>query len=41
VRELFVADANEIAEGSRLVVETGGVEIGVFRRDGEYYAWRN
>jgi nitrite reductase/ring-hydroxylating ferredoxin subunit len=30
-----------IAEGSRLVVETGGVEIGVFRRNGEYYAWRN
>ena len=30
MKELFVADENEIAEGGRKVVETGGVEIGVF-----------
>ena len=41
MKELFVADENEIAEGGRKVVETGGVEIGVFRSNGEYYAWRN
>ena len=41
VTELFVAGADEIAEGGRKVVETGGVEIGVFRSNGEYFAWRN
>ena len=41
MRELFVAGADEIAEGGRKVVETGGVEIGVFRSNGEYFAWRN
>lgn len=41
MREVFVADEAEIAEGGRKVVATGGVEIGVFRSGGGYYAWRN
>jgi nitrite reductase (NADH) small subunit len=41
VREVFVAGEEEIADGGRKVVEVGGVEIGVFRNDGAYYAWRN
>ena len=41
MRELLVAGEDEIAEGGRKVVETGGVEIGVFRSNGEYFAWRN
>jgi nitrite reductase/ring-hydroxylating ferredoxin subunit len=41
VKELYVAGAEEIAEGGRRVIETGGIEIGVFRSNGEYFAWRN
>ena len=41
MRELLVAGEDEIAEGGRKVVETGGIEIGVFRTNGAYFAWRN
>ena len=41
MKEVFVAGQDEIAEGGRKVVEAGGVEIGVFRSNGEYFAWRN
>ncbi len=41
MRELFVAGEGEIAEGGRKVVEIGGIEVGVFRNNGEYFAWRN
>lgn len=41
MKELFVASQDEIAEGGRKVVETGGFEIGVFRSNGDYFAWRN
>jgi nitrite reductase/ring-hydroxylating ferredoxin subunit len=36
-----VAGEDEIAEGGRKVVDADGVEIGVFRSNGSYYAWRN
>jgi nitrite reductase/ring-hydroxylating ferredoxin subunit len=38
---LSVASESEIAEGGRMVVATGGVEIGVFRSNGAYHAWLN
>lgn len=41
MREVFVAEEAEIAEGSRKVVDADGVEIGVFHSNGAYYAWRN
>ena len=41
MKELFVGSENEIAEGDRKVVDAGGVEIGVFRSNGEYFAWAN
>jgi nitrite reductase/ring-hydroxylating ferredoxin subunit len=40
-RDVFVAGADEIADGGRKVVEAGGVEIGVFNNNGAYFAWRN
>lgn len=39
--EYAVADAADFADGDRLVVEIDGRSIGVFRVDGEYYAYSN
>jgi nitrite reductase/ring-hydroxylating ferredoxin subunit len=41
VKEVFVAREEEIAEGGRKVIVAEEVEVGVFRLDGEFYAWRN
>src|SRR5688500_4416497 len=41
VKEIFVAPEAEIADGGRKVIVADAVEIGVFRLDGAYYAWRN
>lgn len=41
MRELFVCNEAELAEGSRKVIADSGVEIGVFRLDGDVLAWRN
>lgn len=37
----IVADADEIADGERIVIQLEGREIAVFRHDGEYFAYLN
>lgn len=39
--EHVIADADEIGDGERLLVEVEGRELGVFRLDGEYHAYIN
>ena len=41
MREIFVAREAEMSDGERKIVIDDKVEIGVFRVDGAYYAWRN
>jgi len=41
MREIFVAHEHEISDGGRRIVIDDDVEIGVFRVDGAFYAWRN
>lgn len=41
MREVFVAQEGEIADGGRKVIAHDGLEVGVFRVDGAFYAWRN
>lgn len=41
MKEIFVARENEISDGERKIVIDENVEIGVFRIDGAFYAWRN
>jgi nitrite reductase/ring-hydroxylating ferredoxin subunit len=41
MKEIFVARESEIADGQRKIVVDDQVEIGVFRVDGAFYAWRN
>ena len=38
---VVVAASEDVPEGGRVVVDLEGVEVGVFRVDGELYAWRN
>ena len=39
--DLYVGKENEFADRDRKVVVQGDLEIGVFRLDGEFYAWEN
>ena len=39
--EWFVAKASEFADGARRIVNAGKREIGVFHKDGAYYAYTN
>ncbi len=39
--EIFVARASELPDGERRIVAHDGLEIGVFRWQGAYYAYRN
>jgi len=41
VAEVFVGSAADFSENDRLIVRNGALEIGVFHRDGAYYAYRN
>jgi len=41
MREIFVAREHEICDGERKIIIDDKVEIGVFRVDGAFYAWRN
>ena len=41
MREVFVAKRSEFPEGARRIVVSGDLEIGVFRRNGAFYAYRN
>ena len=36
-----VTDVASFGEGTKKVVRVGEVEVGVFRIDGNFYAWRN
>jgi nitrite reductase/ring-hydroxylating ferredoxin subunit len=39
--ELFVAKVSDFADGERHIVRHEGLEIGVFRWEGEFFAYRN
>jgi nitrite reductase/ring-hydroxylating ferredoxin subunit len=39
--EWFVAKASELPDGDRRIVSAGKQEIGVFHKDGAYYAYSN
>jgi len=39
--EVFVAKASELPDGDRRIVTAGEEEIGVFHKDGVYYAYSN
>ena len=39
--EIFVARSSEFADGERRIVSQGTLEVGVFRWDGQFYAYRN
>lgn len=39
--EIFVEHTEKFADGDRRIVSSGALEIGVFRWDSEYYAYRN
>jgi nitrite reductase/ring-hydroxylating ferredoxin subunit len=41
VPRFFVAKAAELAEGDRRIVNADGREIGVFHKNGAYYAYSN
>lgn len=41
MKHYLVGKVDEFAEGGRKVVSCDGVEIGVFRLDGEFHAWYN
>lgn len=39
--EIFVDQASRFADGDRRIVTSGALEIGVFRWEGQFYAYRN
>ncbi len=39
--EVFVGTAADFNDNDRVIVRDGALEIGVFHRNGEYYAYRN
>ena len=39
--ECFVAKASEMQDGDRRIVVAGSAEIGVFYKDGDYFAYSN
>ena len=39
--ELYVAKESDFGERDRKIIAQGELEIGVFRLDGEFYAWEN
>ncbi len=41
MREVFIAKRSELMDGERRIVVSGDLEIGVFRRNGALYAYRN
>jgi nitrite reductase/ring-hydroxylating ferredoxin subunit len=38
---IVVGAQEDLLEGGRVVVDVDGIEIGIFRLDGELYAWEN
>jgi nitrite reductase/ring-hydroxylating ferredoxin subunit len=41
VAELYVGKESEFGERDRKIIAQGELEIGVFRVDGQFYAWEN
>lgn len=41
MQTIRVCRTDELDEGGKIVVDAGGVEIGVFRQGGDYFAWKN
>jgi nitrite reductase/ring-hydroxylating ferredoxin subunit len=41
VADLYVAKETDFGERDRKIIAQGELEIGVFRLDGEFYAWEN
>lgn len=41
MREVFVGSRSELEEGTRLLIEIDGVEIGVLEHGGELFAYEN
>lgn len=41
MRETLLFDKAELADGDVKIVQANGVEIGVFRQDDRYYAYKN
>ena len=39
--EIYVGKEAEFSDRDRKIVAEGEIEVGVFRLDGEFYAWRN
>ena len=39
--EVFICKIGDIPDGGRRIVDAAGVEIGVYRQAGRYYAYRN
>ena len=39
--EVFVSKLSDMADGDRRIVASGAQEVGVFRKDGRYYAYSN
>jgi nitrite reductase/ring-hydroxylating ferredoxin subunit len=38
---IVAALAEDVLEGGRVVVDVAGTEVGIFRLDGQLYAWEN
>ena len=41
LQEVYIAGVDEIADGERRIVESGTLEIGVFRLGDQYFAWES
>ena len=39
--EVFICKDGDIENGSRRIVEANGIEVGIYRYDNRYYAYRN
>jgi nitrite reductase/ring-hydroxylating ferredoxin subunit len=39
--ELLIGPKDEMQDGDRRLIETDGFEVGVYRHEGQYYAYRN
>jgi nitrite reductase/ring-hydroxylating ferredoxin subunit len=40
-QKIFVGPSNEVPEGGRLIIEVGGMTVGIFRFQGKLYAYQN
>ena len=40
-REIYAGKTSELTEGDRKVIVEGDIEVGVYRRHGKFYAYKN